>query len=49
MIEAFRRPLYAGELPRLWDVVYLAVAAVVALALGAWVFGRVDDRIAVEL
>lgn len=49
VIEAFRRPLYAGELPRLWDVVYLAGAAVVSLALGAWVFSRVDDRIAVEL
>lgn len=49
VIEAFRRPLYAGELPRVWDVVYLAGAAVVSLALGAWVFSRVDDRIAVEL
>jgi ABC-type polysaccharide/polyol phosphate export permease len=48
-VEAFRRPLYAGELPRLWDVVYLACAAAASLALGAWVFGRVDDRIAVEL
>ena len=48
-IEAFRRPLYAGELPHVWDVVYLAVAAVASLALGAWVFRRVDDRIAVEL
>ena len=49
VIEAFRRPLYAGELPRLWDVVYLAGAALVSLALGAFVFKRVDDRIAVEL
>jgi lipopolysaccharide transport system permease protein len=48
-LEALRAPLYAGELPHLWDVVYLAVAAVAALALGAWVFSRVDDRIAVEL
>jgi len=31
------------------DVVYLAGAAVISLALGAWVFTRVDDRIAVEL
>jgi hypothetical protein len=30
-------------------VIYLVVAAVVALALGAFVFNRVDDRIAVEL
>jgi ABC-type polysaccharide/polyol phosphate export permease len=48
-IEAIRAPLWAGELPRAADVVYLLVAAVVALALGAWVFSRVDDRIAVEL
>jgi homopolymeric O-antigen transport system permease protein len=48
-IEAIRDPLWAGTAPRLADVVYLAVAAVVSLALGAWVFSRVDDRIAVEL
>ena len=30
-------------------MIYLVVAAVVALALGAFVFSRVDDRIAVEL
>jgi ABC-type polysaccharide/polyol phosphate export permease len=48
-IEALRRPLYEGELPRPGDTVYLVVATVVALGLGAWVFGRVDDRIAVEL
>ena len=48
-IEALRAPLYLGELPRLADVAYLAVAAAAALALGAFVFGRVDDRIAVEL
>jgi lipopolysaccharide transport system permease protein len=48
-IEALRAPLYSGRLPRAADVVYLFVAAVVALALGAFVFARVDDRIAVEL
>jgi homopolymeric O-antigen transport system permease protein len=48
-IYAVRDAMWSGHLPRLADVVYLAVAAVVALALGAWVFGRVDDRIAVEL
>jgi ABC-type polysaccharide/polyol phosphate export permease len=36
-------------LPSAGDVVYLCVAAALALALGAWVFRRVDDRIAVEL
>jgi len=48
-IEAIRDPLWGGTAPRLGDVVYLAVAAMVSLALGAWVFSRVDDRIAVEL
>jgi len=48
-IEAIRAPLWEGELPRAGDVVYLVVAAVAALALGAWVFNRADDRIAVEL
>ena len=48
-IEAVRDVLFWGRLPHLWDVVYLLVAAVLALVLGAWVFRRVDDRIAVEL
>ena len=48
-IEAIRAPLWAGELPRAGDVVYLVVAALAALALGAFVFRRLDDRIAVEL
>ncbi len=48
-VEAIRDPLWAGQLPHLVDVVYLVVATVVALALGAFVFTRIDDRIAVEL
>jgi ABC-type polysaccharide/polyol phosphate export permease len=48
-IYAVRDALWSGHLPRLADVVYLLVAAALALALGAWVFTRVDDRIAVEL
>jgi len=44
-----RDVLYNGNLPRAGDVVYTCVAAVVALALGAFVFRRVADRIAVEL
>lgn len=47
-IEALRDPLL-GHVPRLGDVAYLCVAAVAALALGAFAFSRVDDRIAVEL
>ena len=48
-IEALRDPLFYGRLPRAADVVYLVVAAIAALALGAFVFTRVDDQIAVEV
>jgi lipopolysaccharide transport system permease protein len=48
-VEAVRDPLYYGVLPAAGDVLYLAVAAVVSLALGALVFIRVDDRVAVEV
>jgi lipopolysaccharide transport system permease protein len=48
-IEALRAPLFFGHAPRAADAVYLAVSAVAALALGAFVFTRVDDRIAVEV
>jgi ABC-type polysaccharide/polyol phosphate export permease len=48
-ITAVRDTLWLGAAPAAGDVIYLAVAAVVALALGAYVFGRVDDRIAIEL
>jgi ABC-type polysaccharide/polyol phosphate export permease len=48
-IYALRAPLFYGELPAASDVIYLVVAAGLALVLGAFVFSRVDDRIAVEL
>jgi ABC-type polysaccharide/polyol phosphate export permease len=48
-IYAIRDALWSGHLPRLADVIYLLVAAAAAMALGAVVFRRVDDRIAVEL
>jgi lipopolysaccharide transport system permease protein len=48
-LYALRDPLFFGTLPDVWDVVYLVVEVLVALAVGAWVFRRVDDRIAVEL
>jgi ABC-type polysaccharide/polyol phosphate export permease len=48
-IYAIRDALWSGHLPRLADVIYMVVAAALALALGAYVFNRVDDRIAVEL
>jgi len=48
-VSALRDPLFFGRMPRPVDVVYLLVAAAASLALGAFVFSRVDDRIAVEL
>jgi lipopolysaccharide transport system permease protein len=48
-IASVRDALWSGHAPGLAEVVYLLVAAALALALGAFVFGRVDDRIAVEL
>ncbi|HEY6962599.1 MAG TPA: ABC transporter permease [Gaiellaceae bacterium] len=48
-IFALRDAIWSGRLPHVWDVVYLVVAAAVALLLGALVFRSVDDRIAVEL
>jgi ABC-type polysaccharide/polyol phosphate export permease len=48
-IFAVRDALWSGHLPRTADVIYLAVASVAALVIGALVFRAVDDRIAVEL
>jgi homopolymeric O-antigen transport system permease protein len=48
-IYALRDPMFYGRLPNGWDVLYLCAGAVAALTVGAWVFARVDDRIAVEL
>ena len=48
-LYALRDPLFYGEVPAAGDVIYLAVAAAVSLGIGALVFRRVDDRIAVEL
>jgi ABC-type polysaccharide/polyol phosphate export permease len=48
-IEAIRAPLFYGRLPYWGDALYLVVASVAALALGAFVFNRVDDQIAIEV
>ena len=48
-IEAMRAVLFDGELPAAGDAVYTLAAAAVALAVGALVFSRSDDRIAVEV
>jgi ABC-type polysaccharide/polyol phosphate export permease len=48
-ITAVRDALWSGHVPPTGDIVYLAVAAVVALGLGSFIFGRIDDRMAIEL
>jgi lipopolysaccharide transport system permease protein len=48
-IYAVRDAIWLGHAPRTADVLYLVIAAGFALVLGALVFRRVDDRIAVEL
>ena len=48
-VESLREPLFFGKAPRAADVIYLVIAAVAALGIGAFVFTRVDDRIAVEV
>jgi lipopolysaccharide transport system permease protein len=48
-IQALRDPLFYGELPYVWDVVYVVLASIASLALGASVFRSVDDQIAVEV
>jgi ABC-type polysaccharide/polyol phosphate export permease len=48
-IEAVRDPLFFGRPPTSGDTVYLVVSALLALALGAFVFSRIDDRVAVEV
>jgi ABC-type polysaccharide/polyol phosphate export permease len=49
VLVAIRDPLFFGRLPRVADVVYACAAAVAALALGAFVFRRVDDQLAAQL
>jgi ABC-type polysaccharide/polyol phosphate export permease len=48
-IEAMRAVLFFGDAPSTADTIYTVVAAGVALGLGAFVFSRSDDRIAVEV
>lgn len=48
-IEAIRAPLFLGRLPFWGDALYLVVATAIALVLGAFVFNRVDDQIAIEV
>ncbi len=49
ILTSIRDPLFFGELPSWIDVVYTVAAGVISLVLGALIFRRVDDRLAVEL
>jgi ABC-type polysaccharide/polyol phosphate export permease len=49
MVDAIRDPLYFGVWPSLGDSLYTCAAAVVSLGVGALVFRRLDDDLAVEL
>ena len=48
-VEAIREPLFYGHYPSLGKVVYVVGAGAGALLLGAFVFRRLDDQLAVEL
>lgn len=48
-VEAVRAPLFLGRLPHWSDALYLVIAAIASLDLGALVFSRVDDQIAIEV
>ena len=49
IVEAIRDPLFFGELPAAGDVLYSIGVALGSLALGAWAFARLDDRLAASL
>jgi ABC-type polysaccharide/polyol phosphate export permease len=48
-VQAVRAPLFLGELPHWTDALYLVVSCAASLALGAFVFSRIDDQIAIEV
>ncbi len=48
-VEAIRDPIFFGELPAMGDVIYVFGVALGSLALGAWVFSRLEDRMAATL
>lgn len=48
-IEAFRAVLYDLRMPSLLTLGYIVLWAVAMLAFGAWIFGRLDRRLAEEV
>jgi ABC-type polysaccharide/polyol phosphate export permease len=48
-VEGIRGPLFHGVYPSTSQIVYMVGAALGSLALGAFVFRRLDDQLAIEL
>jgi ABC-type polysaccharide/polyol phosphate export permease len=49
IVETIRGPLFYGHYAGASDIIYSFVVGAAALALGAWVFRRVDDQLVVQL
>jgi len=49
VVETIRAPILYGNFAGLGDFVYTILAALAALALGAYVFARADDQLAIQL
>ena len=48
-VESIRGPLFYGQYPSMGQIAYLVVTSALSLSLGAFVFRRLDDQLAVEL
>jgi ABC-type polysaccharide/polyol phosphate export permease len=48
-IVAIHYAVWLGKVPPVSIVTYIVVSAIVSLALGAFVFRRIDNRIAIEV
>jgi lipopolysaccharide transport system permease protein len=48
-VESFRDVFYDLRFPPVGDMVYLVVVSGLTFALGMWVFGRLEGRLAEEL
>lgn len=48
-VESIRGPLFHGQYPSLTQILYVCVLGAGSLLLGAFVFRRLDDQLAIEL
>ena len=48
-VETIRGPLFHGSYPGFGEIAYVVVAGLASLLLGAFVFRRLDDQLAIEL